>query len=81
MKETIREILRAVKGDSEAVKNLSDGTDIINEVGLDSLQMVTFMLKLEEALDIEIDFDDLDFSTLTSVGSLCDFLSNQKVAA
>ena len=28
----------------------------MNEVGLDSLQTVTFLFKLEEAFDIEIDF-------------------------
>lgn len=78
MKETIKEVLSEVKENSSAVATLSDNTDIINDIGLDSLQMVTFMLKLEEVLEIEIDFDNLDFSNLTSVGSLCDFLSKQK---
>lgn len=78
MQETIKKILSEVKDTPVAVMTLSDDTDIINDIGLDSLQMVTFMLKLEQELDIQIDFDNLDFSNLMSVGSLCDFLSKQK---
>lgn len=81
MQETIKKILSEVKDIPVASITLSDDTDIINDIGLDSLQMVTFMLKLEEALDIQIDFDSLDFSTLMSVGSLCNFLSKQKMAS
>ncbi len=81
MQETIKKILSEVKDTPVAVMTLSDDTDIINDIGLDSLQMVTFMLKLEEELNIEIDFDNLDFSTLMSVGSLCNFLSKQKIAS
>lgn len=78
MQETIEKVLREVKDTPTEVITISDDTDIINDVGLDSLQMVTFMLKLEEELDIEIDFGSLDFSTLTSVSSLCEFLTTQK---
>ncbi|MEH2310942.1 MAG: phosphopantetheine-binding protein [Nostoc sp.] len=78
MQETIKKILSEVKDTPVAVMTLSDDTDIINDIGLDSLQMVTFMLKLEEELNIQIDFNNLDFSNLMSVGSLCDFLSKQK---
>ena len=78
MQETIKKILSEVKDTPVGVMTLSNDTDIIHDIGLDSLQMVTFMLKLEEELDIQIDFDNLDFSNLMSVGSLCDFLSKQK---
>jgi acyl carrier protein len=81
MQETIQKILSEVKDTPVTTINLSDDTDIINDIGLDSLQMVTFMLKLEEELDIQIDFDNLDFTTLMSVGRLCDFLSKQPVAS
>lgn len=81
MQETIEKILSEVKDTPVGGIALSDDTDIINDIGLDSLQMVTFMLKLEEELGIQIDFDNLDFSTLMSVGSLCDFLSKQKMAS
>ena len=81
MQETIQKILSEVKDTPVTTINLSDDTDIINDIGLDSLQMVTFMLKLEEELDIQIDFDNLDFTTLMSVRSLCDFLSKQPVAS
>lgn len=79
MKEKIKQILSEVKENPNFIETLSDNTDIINDVGLDSLQMVTFILKLEEQLDIEIDFDSFDFSHLSSITSLCDFLSKQEL--
>lgn len=78
MQETIKKVLSEVKDTPVEAMSLSNDTDIINDIGLDSLQMVTFMLKLEDELDIQIDFDNLDFSNLISVSSLCDFLSKQK---
>ena len=78
MKEQIKEILGEIKGNPTLTISLTDETDIINDVGLDSLQMVTFILRLEEELDIEIDFDSFDFSHLSSLNRLCDFLSIQE---
>ncbi len=77
MKEKIKEILSEIKENPAAAATLSDETDIINDVGLDSLQMVSFVLKLEEELDIEIDFDNFDFSHLSSINNLSEFLSKQ----
>ncbi|MCG5058928.1 MAG: acyl carrier protein [Limnoraphis sp. WC205] len=77
IEEKIKAILSQVKENPTAIETLSDDTDIINDIGLDSLQMVTFVLKLEEELGIEIDFDSFDFSHLSSIKSLSEFLSNQ----
>ena len=77
IQEKIKKILSGIQKNPALSETLSDDTDIINEVGLDSLQMVTFVLKLEEELDIEIDFDTFDFSHLSSIGNLAEFLSKQ----
>ena len=77
IEEKIKAILSQVQENPTAIETLSDDTDIINDIGLDSLQMVTFVLKLEEELGIEIDFDSFDFSHLSSIKSLSEFLSNQ----
>lgn len=73
--ETIKNILEHVKQRPGLAKKLTSESDIINEVGLDSLEMVEFMLKLEEGLDIALDFDKLEFSYLSSIGALSDFLA------
>lgn len=78
MKNKIKKLLSEVKENSILANTLSDDADIINDVGLDSLQLINFVLKIEEEFDIELDFEDLDYSHLTSISSLCEFISEQK---
>ena len=49
MENTVKALLAEIKEIPELAKNLSNDVDIMNEVGLDSLQTVTFLFKLEEA--------------------------------
>lgn len=47
----------------------------LNELGLDSLDVVELLLKLEEEYDIH--FDDVDMSDLVTVKDLLDAISSQ----
>ena len=75
MKKKIKSILGEVKENPDFAVNLSDDADIVNEVGLDSLQLVTFLFKLEEAFDIEIDFENFDYADLSSINRLSEVLT------
>lgn len=75
MIDQIKLLLEEVKGVPGLSKDLSDSTDIIDEVQLDSIEMINFMLKIEEKLKVEIDFEQLDFSYLQSLSTFADFLS------
>ena len=70
----IKESVERVKGTPGLAARLSDGADLLGEVGLDSLQMLRFMLELEEQLSIQIDFDALEYSYLNSIQRLAEFL-------
>jgi len=72
--EAIKKTIEKVKGISGISAGLSDDTDIINSVGLDSLQMLRFMLELEERLAVMIDFDRLEYSCFNSIRTLAEFL-------
>ena len=76
----IKESVEQVKGTPGLAATLSDGADIIGEVGLDSLQMLRFMLELEERLSIQIDFDALEYSYLNSIQRLAEFLETMPQA-
>lgn len=76
LKTRIKQILAEVKAAPDLAATLSDDADIINEVGLDSLQVVTFLFKLEEAFEIEIDFEQFDYSDLNSIRRLAEKLSS-----
>ncbi len=72
--EKIKLILEEVAGEPSLAKKLSSSTDIITEVGLDSVQMINFVLVLEDEFGIEINFEKLDYSIFNSVDSLVNFI-------
>jgi len=59
----------------ESPADLPDDTDIIEDINLDSIELLNFMLELEGRLAIRIDFDRMEFSTLNSIAGLAAFLA------
>ena len=76
--EYIKSAILRVKQDFD-IENLRESTDLINEVGLDSLEMIQFILQLEDEYEIEIDFDELDIELFSSVKKLDEFCINQQI--
>lgn len=74
MHEKVIQILSEVKNNDDLLSSLSASSDIVNDVGLDSLQMINFILKLEDEFCIEIDFEAFDYSHLDSIDKLCCFI-------
>ncbi|NVO12135.1 MAG: acyl carrier protein [Bacteroidales bacterium] len=75
--EKLSRILADVKEDDSIINKINDSTDLINDLGLDSLQMINFLLKIEDEFNIEFDFDNLDFSLMLSFGRLTKFIEKQ----
>ncbi len=80
MVEKVIEILCEVKNDSNLKATLNGNSDIISEVGLDSLQMITFVLRLEDEFNIEMDFDMLDMEHLKKIASVCEVIEKAVAA-
>jgi len=75
MIEKIISILAELKEDEGLIEKLNGDSSIVDDVGLDSLQMINFMLRIEEEFEIEIDFDNFDFSYLSSIQSFVAYIS------
>lgn len=72
---TIKQILATLKALPGVPSDIPDTADIVNDLGLDSIEMLQFMLEVEAKLAIRIDFEKLEFSTLSSLRTLAEFLS------
>jgi acyl carrier protein len=72
--EALKRIVAKVKLDPTLSARLSESTDLIDDVGLDSIEMLQLMLEIEASLAIQIDFDRLEYSYLRSLQSLAAFL-------
>lgn len=61
------EIIVEVRETPELRNSISSDDDIINDIGIDSLQLINLILKVEDEFDVEIDFDEFQMDDLTSV--------------
>ena len=80
MEQKVKEILAEILESPETGATLSDDAHILNDVGLDSIQIVSFILTVEEAFNCEFDFDSFDYDCLSSITAFCQFISKQKKA-
>jgi acyl carrier protein len=78
MQDTIISIISEVKDDATLQAKLGPTSDLIHDAGLDSLQLINFILLIEDKFEIEIDFDDFDFTHLSSIDKFCAFISERK---
>jgi acyl carrier protein len=74
MQSRVIELISAVKEDPELVGKLDGHSDIIHDAGLDSLQLVHFMLQVEDAFDVEIDFDSFELEHLRTIDAFCSYI-------
>ena len=49
---------------------------MISDVGLDSIELLQFMLEVEASLALEVDFDRLSYDHLDSLTDLASFLDS-----
>lgn len=72
--KTIIKIISEVKEDENLISTLNPDTNIIEDIGLDSLQMINMMLNIEEQIGVEIDFDNFELSNLNSIRIFAEYL-------
>jgi len=71
---TIKEIVARLRDSPALAHELPDDADLVDGLALDSLEMLQFMLELEERLAVRIDFERMEFAYLRSIRTLADFL-------
>lgn len=74
MDKKIIAILADIKEDEKLKDTLTGESSIIDDVGLDSLEMINFLLMIEEEFGKEIDFERLEYSNLESINKFVSFL-------
>lgn len=57
---SLQKIVKPYVQDQEAFKNLSEETDFINDLKINSANLVDIILDVEDAFNIEIDNDSME---------------------
>ncbi|MCP2163165.1 acyl carrier protein [Goodfellowiella coeruleoviolacea] len=71
----IKALLGTILGDPALAATIDENTSIVNDLGLDSIQMINFLLQLEDEFNLELDFEDLSLEQLDSLRQLTAFVS------
>jgi acyl carrier protein len=69
----IKEILSEITNNPE-LKSLPDNAGILTDAALDSLQIISFVLQVEQELKVEFDFDNFEYDNLSTIRNFCDFI-------
>ena len=64
----------------DAAVELSEQTRLMEDLGMSSTSTLELMLELEDALDVQIDVEEIEPSDLASLGALADFIAGHHLA-
>jgi acyl carrier protein len=71
-KEILKKVIEVIKGVNESVEEVKE-TQTLKDIGFDDLDMIEFIMGLEEDLGVEIPDEDADkFTTVESVVNYLD---------
>ncbi|MFD5536626.1 acyl carrier protein [Streptomyces sp. NPDC127079] len=73
--DTVVTCLRKVLGRDVPIER---ETNIVRDLGLDSLQMIEFLLTVEDELQVDLDFEAMDMDSLESVDAFCRFVAGKR---
>jgi acyl carrier protein len=82
MEETTKKIisiLGEVKENPVLAEQWTGDSKMIAEIGLDSLEMINFVLRIEDEFNIEINFDRFDYANLEDVKTFAAFIKNSQL--
>jgi acyl carrier protein len=72
--DKIIDILVEVKENPVLADEYNENSKIFDDIGLDSLEMINFVLKVEDEFNIEINFDEFDYSNMEDVKTFASFI-------
>jgi acyl carrier protein len=76
---TISEVLARVLANGVAPADIDHNADLVNEYGIDSLQMISLLLGIEDEFDLELDYNSLQLEDLQSVRRLASYVRELRV--
>lgn len=76
----IKEVLAEVLANGTTAADIGSDADLVDEYGLDSLQMISFLLAIEDRFDLELDYEGLDLDDLRSVRQFTGYVEGLRQA-
>lgn len=77
----IRAVLASVLDNGITADDISVDADMVIDYGIDSLQVINFLLAIEDTFDVELDYENLELDHLRSVREFTDFVVGLRAVA
>jgi acyl carrier protein len=77
----IRAVLASVLDNGITADDISVDADMVIDYGIDSLQVINFLLAIEDTFDVELDYENLELDHLRSVREFTDFVARLRAVA
>lgn len=75
MQQEIIEILAEVKKDPSLASRVTGSSHLVDDLNLDSLQMIDLILKVQDKFSVVVDFDSFQVEHLTSLDRFTQYVS------
>lgn len=76
MDNNIKDVIYKIFAENNIdINNVNGSVSLISSGILDSMTFVNILLAIEEELDIEIDFENIDINSIVTIKNLCDIVS------
>lgn len=76
-KKSIRKLIYQIFTENNInFNNINENDSLISNGIIDSMTLVNILLAIEEKLNIEIDFENIDINSIVTINSLCDTIAN-----
>ena len=72
-RQTIKDIFTANNID---ISNIDENKSLIESGIIDSMTYVNILLEIEDSLNIEIDFENVDLASIVSINGLCNYINS-----
>lgn len=73
IRQTIKDIFTANNID---ISNIDENKSLIESGIIDSMTYVNILLEIEDSLNIEIDFENVDLDSIVSIKGLCNYINS-----
>jgi len=79
MEQELKKIIADVMENPNLESTMNIETDLIHEVGLDSLGMINLLIKIEDTFDVIVDYEDIELKHLESFNMLVNYIKDLKM--
>jgi acyl carrier protein len=74
LERLVARILAEIKRDPSLEERITPATNLVEEIGLDSLELTELVLRIEDAAGVMIDYERFDLRHLQSLRGFAEFL-------